>query len=305
MVLPFNEKVVNDREIESENDFYRANFIGYLNPMGVAIDYSRPFGLGGHDSNPTTDIFAYYMTFQINNPKKYDEFYSKKEDKNWAEEDTKTRRRYLYETKIKDILEYRTKYGKYGSRDDFFDKYTFLDDDMYMFLYNCYSNRYFSTGFNGDNFIMSESEFYEKVFKPIDEERKRLYPRSISDRDYLEYEVPTYYHFDVQYEAYKRKRTLEVLKDVMISYMGYHYVARTPRTIYTSDTNVNETFYNYLLNDFKIISLPKMIYNPSLKMYEKYERSPFLMPDREERLGLELDAIRKRIPRNKRTQYYR
>lgn len=264
MTLPFNEKVVNDREIQTEDDFYRTRFIGYLNPIGATIDYSKPFGLGGHDSNPSTDIFEAYMMFQINNPEKYDEFYSKRKYKKWNKE--KDRRDYLYQTRIKSILEYRAKYGKYGSRDEFADKYAILDDDVYLFLYNCYQNASFHRGFNGDNFIMSEREFYEKVFKPIDEERKRLYPQSINDESYMKWYVPPYYHFDVHYEAYKRKRILEVLKNVMISYMGYHYVARTPRTIYTSDTNVNETFYNYLLNDFTVIQLPKMIYNPRFKM---------------------------------------
>lgn len=305
MTLPFNERIVNDREIQNEEDFYRTKFIGYLSPVGATINFSKPFGLGGYDSNPSTDIFQEYMMFQINNPEKYDEFYKKRKHKKWIEAATKDRRYWLYQTYIKKILAYRAKYGKYGSSDEFVDKYDMLDDDLYLFLYNCYQNISFNEGFNGNNFIMSEREFYEKEFKPIDEERKRLYPQSINDESYMEWCVPPYYHFDVQYEAYKRKRILEVLKDVMISYMGYHYVARTPRTIYTSDTNVNETFYNYLLNDFNIISLPKMIYNPSLKMYEKYERSPFLVSDREERLGMELNAIRKKIPRNERTQFYR
>lgn len=54
MTLPYDERIINGGEI------YPNNFVGYLSPTGIPIDYSLPFGLGGHDNNPTTDYFMEY-----------------------------------------------------------------------------------------------------------------------------------------------------------------------------------------------------------------------------------------------------
>lgn len=300
MTLEFREEIVNDKPIVTAHDFEYCNFIGYLNPAGEPIDYSRPFGLGGHTNNPSTDLFIEYMQLQINNPRVYDIFYTKNISKRMEKEDTKNVRKYLESAIIKKIREFRRKYGIAYA------KYAVLDDDLYLFFYNCYSNMYFNTGFNGDNIIMSESEFYEKVFLPLDEKRKQLYPKlpEEEEEEYW-YRIPASYQFETQYEWYKQKRILEILKDVMVRFMGYHYVARTPRTIYTSDMRIYETFYNYLLNDFTIYRLPKMIYNPTIKQYEENEVNHFFTPDSELRLRDEIEAIRKRVPREERGRYYR
>lgn len=300
MTLPFKEEIINDNPIMTADDFRYCHFIGYLSPTGEIINYSRPFGLGGHNSNPSTDLFMEFMKLQINEPRKYDEFYTKSSFKKYEKADTLDIRRYLERYEIERIREFRAKYGRE------YDKYAALDDDLYLFFYNCYSNMYFNTGFNGDNFIMSESEFYERVFKPIDKEREMLYPRLSEESDYRYWcKVPPYYQFENQYEWYKQARILEILKDVMTSYLGYHYVARTPRTIYTSDMRIYEIFYNYFLNDFKIIRIPKMIFNPRTKQYEKNTVNEFFVPDSELRLKDEIEAIRKRVPREERSRFYR
>jgi len=94
----------------------------------------------------------------------------------------------------------------------------------------------------------------------------------------------------------------------MVKYLGYHYVARTPRTIYTSCTNIYETFYNYFLNDFNIIGLPKMIYNKKTHQYEKLDFTMFHevpLSGREYRFREEIISLKRAMPREKRISYYR
>lgn len=301
MTLPFCERVINDGEITPKN-FRNTNFIGYLSPNGQVIDCSMPFGLGGHDINPTTEIFKQYLYLKEINREQYDEFYEYFNDKCALEQEKKRTTHYLRELQP-EMDRYKTRIAKYGLYDD---PYDILDNQVLEFFYNCYSNELFSVGFNGNNTIMTKPEFYEKYFQPIDEKRKRLYPRK-SEEDDTRYwwRVPPYYHFDVTYNNYKRKRTLEIIKDVMVSYLGYHYVARTPRTIYTSDFRVYETFYNYLLNDYTIYQIPKMNYDNEKRQYVEQVQNEFLIPDSELRLKQEIESTKRLVPFDKRYQYYR
>lgn len=294
MALPFCEKIINDGEITPES-FKYANFIGYLNPIGEIIDYSMPFGLGGHDVNPSTELFKRYLYLKEINQEQYNGFYDEKMDLETEKELTEYRRKNL-QSKIMLITEF-------GLNDK---QYDLLDDDILRFFYNCYSNELFSVGFNGDNTIMTTNEFYEKCFRPIDERRKRLYPRQPDEDDYRYWcYVPPLYNLEDAYRQYKLKRIKEIIKDVMVRYLGYHYVARIPRTIYTSNFRIYETFYNYLLNDYTIYQLSKMNYDINQKKYVEQMQNEFLIPDSELRLKQELEAIKRLVPLNKRHQYYR
>lgn len=298
MTLPFYEEIINDGEITPDN-FRYANFIGYLSPIGERIDYSRPFGLGGHDVNPSTELFREYLYLSEINQKQYNEFYDEKRYLEHERNYTENMRDYLQPE-----IEYkRTLIAKYGLSDD---QYRLLDDDILRFFYNCYSNELFSVGFNGDNTIMTTNEFYEKCFRPIDERRKRLYPRQPDEDDYRYWcHVPSLYNLEDAYRQYKLKRILEIIKDVMVRYLGYHYVARVPRTIYTSNFKIYETFYNYLLNDYTIYQLPKMNYDINQKKYVEQMQNEFLVSDSELRLKQEIQSIKRLVPLNERSKYYR
>lgn len=301
MTLPFCEEIINDGEITPDN-FKYANFIGYLNPIGEKIDYSMPFGLGGHDVNPSTELFKRYLYLKEINRKQYDEFYDYFDDK-WALEKEKELTEYRLNQLQPKIDYYRTRVAEYGLYDD---PYNILDNDILEFFYNCYSNELFSVGFNGDNTIMTTNEFYEKCFRPIDERRKRLYPRQPDEDDYRYWcHVPPFYNLEDAYRQYKLKRIKEIIKDVMIRYLGYHYVARVPRTIYTSNFKIYETFYNYLLNDYTIYQLSKMNYDINQRRYVEQMQNEFLISDSELRLKQEIQSIKRLVPINERSKYYR
>lgn len=155
--------------------------------------------------------------------------------------------------------------------------------------------------------MMSEDDFHERVFKKLTAKRERLYPRQEGEREInYEYRVPrNLYDFGYVYDSYKTKIMMDKFKDVMVSYLGYHYVARVPRTIYTSEFNIYETFYNYLLNDFKIYQLPKMIYNPAEKRYIENIPNEFLKQKSELRLKEEIQSIKRLVKKEDRYNYYR
>lgn len=289
MTLTFNKEVVNDAPI-SVDSFRNCNFIGYLNPYGEDIDYSLPFGLGGHDNNPITNLFLKY--FYLRESYNQDALFNTSlEDKIKDEKEMGIIRRENIEYYIEGL------HAKIVSnkKNNMSFKWELLKYDLLTFLLNCYQNDSFVIGFGKKCTMMSEEEFEEKVFKYIKKERDHLYLR--------EEDAPPYYTLWYAYDTYLTKLKLDKFKDVMIQYMGYHYIARTPRTIYTSEPNIYETFYNYILNDFTIYQLPKMIYNSDEKKYIERKNEIF-KPEREDILKQETESIKRMVKREYRYKYY-
>ncbi len=91
----------------------------------------------------------------------------------------------------------------------------------------------------------------------------------------------------------------------MIQCLGYHSVERVPITIATSSFTIYETFYNYLLQDYTIFQMPKMLFDQKEKKYIQQNPNEFFLQDSELRLKDEIEAIKKLVPLEKRTKYYR
>jgi len=298
MILPFNEKVVNNEEI-SEGSLRRPNFVGYLNPKGEEINYALPFGRGGHNNNPTTELFQFYfyIRYQEYRDGNFVCFGDRKPAIKNEKEFVKIRLKELR----KNVERLRNKNLTYR-----LDKYNLMDYDLLCFFKNCYDNGIFNDGFGKYVRLISDYKFSEEFMLPIYEKRKKLYPREKNEKfDEYNNRIPINLQFDYQYEKYIDSMILDLLKEVFISYMGYHSVERTPRTITTSSFKIYETFYNYLLNDFTIYQLPKMIYDNEKKMYIENKQNEFLIPDSELRFKEEIESIRKRVPLEERSKYYR
>lgn len=77
------------------------------------------------------------------------------------------------------------------------------------------------------------------------------------------------------------------------------------RVITTSKFNIYETFYDYILHDYKIFQIPKKVYDESLEKYVDYKQSEFLVSDKELRLKDELESICRCVPLEKRDRYCR
>ena len=319
MVLPFDESVVNDKPISKES-FQYPNFVGYLNPEGIPIDYSMPFGLGGHDNNPTTD---YFMEFFNVRTKPYMEYTKSKfipinYYRKYKCQKSNDRQQKIEENLAIGICQHRKKrineklnqlnesINITRSYNHKISPYALMDRDMFQFIANCYSNVTFNKGFGKDVRFMGKKEFYDKHIVRLKEEYIKKHPREICETDeQYSYRISSCYNFKREYDRYIQKELLLLLKEVIICYLGYHSVERTTKTITTSVPNIYETFYNYLLNGFTIFQLPRMVFDEELKTYFEVKQNEFFVPDRQIRLKDEIASIRKLVPASELHKYYR
>lgn len=192
---------------------------------------------------------------------------------------------------------------KYGYTSN---KFKIMDRDLLQFFKNCYENDTFNKGLGRYIRLKCGYQFADDDFAPIYKKCLDLYPKKENETaEQYKYRTPSYYHYDYQYERYIDIQLLNLLKEVFISYLGYHSVERIPRTITTSEFKIYETFYNYLLNDFNIFQIPKMIYDQDKKMYVEQKQNEFFVPDSELRLKEEIQSIKKLVPKKERYKYYR
>ena len=283
MTLPFNEKIINDNKINTYS-FKYPNFAGFLNAYGIPINFDDKFGYTGHEAE--SSIQERFRIFYI----------LKIKDSKWISQLEKyvMSPKYLRSEKEKYIehlkecsnsLKYELKTWKENNLPYFPNEQMTLD--IYKFLINCYSADTFFDGVGNIEECMCRQEFYMTEYK-----NKDLY--DIDDWD-----------FNIEYEMYKDTILMNVFKNVMVQYLGYHSVERTPRTITTSTFNIYETFYNYLLNDFTIFQIPKMIFDSYEKKYIMQRYNEFYLPDSELRLKDEIESIKKLVKVEERAKYYR
>lgn len=304
MILDFDKDVVNDGEMDSES-FRSCQFIGFLNKLGEKVDYSMPFGLGGHSSNSTTDLFVDH--FYIRDSRIYEngiEIYGNSQPLTGLEYEKlicEEKREELL-TELKDIKEDINWQREHSSNYCVSPK-SRLEQELIQFFYNCYQNDSFMKGFGKNYYIMNEEEFYHS---PYYQNVLKKYPKKEGEDDSrYNWRIPVRYQFDSMYWNYKMSVILNFFKDVLVQYLGYHSIERIPRTITTSEMKIYSTFYNYLLNDFTIHQIPRMIYDEDRKMYVEYSQSEFLLPDSELRLKGEIQAIKRLVPIKDRARYYR
>lgn len=265
MYLPYNEEVVNTSEIINKDNFLYPNFVGYLSPTGEVLDYSLPFGRGGHDINFSTELFKKFFITRYESFKFYGrKIFTKKRndtDEKWKMSELKDELNQRLESNIR----YRKKMYTSWKRDE----WNAFDLALFEFFSNCYSNELFSESYGKNTTIMDKQLYASKEYsKSL--ARKILnteFPPKNEDESDYDYEcrIPLYLTLDCQYRRYSDSMYLNFMKETYIQYMGYHGVERTKKTITTSSLNVYETFYNYLLNDFKIVRLPKMIFDEKRK----------------------------------------
>ena len=273
MTLPFKEEVVNDGDYSEEN-FIHPNFIGYLNKYGDVLDYSSPLGIGGHDNNPLTAYFENYFRMPTYDSwKQFDEGVNviDIELEKWLSQEWRN----FFEKEIKRLVKYPS---------DKNDVYSVFEADLNKFFYNCYQADTFMDGFGQNCMSLNESEFCQKFCNGTNRFSK----------------FPKYY-----YHWYKKRLMLDWYKTVIVQYMHYHLVERCNKGITTCSLKPYETFYNYLLNDFTIHQIPRMVYDFINKRYIPYEQNKILIPDSELRLKEEIQAIKKLVPLNQRSRYYR
>lgn len=114
------------------------------------------------------------------------------------------------------------------------------------------------------------------------------------------------YSFNYPERAMFEEDELDILKSILVQACDVDSLELAiPKTILTSKFNIYETFYNYLLNDYKIQVVPKKVYDSKEQRFINFKLNEFLVPDSELRLKDEIEAIRKRVPREERSRFYR
>lgn len=286
MTLSFKEEVVNDCEYTKYN-FEHPHFIGYLNKYGEVLDYSSPFGIGGHDNNKLTAYFENYFRMPEHEP-----WIQQIEERDVIDIEFEKR----YAKRQRDYFRNQIEYNlslvrKYGISEEPYDKF---QNDLDMFFYNCYQAETFMDGFGQNCMSLNEPEFFEKFClkacpKGFNETEEQYYERR---RHIVKY----------NYHWYKKKLMFDWYKTVIVQYMHYHLVERCKKGITTSSLRPYETFYNYYLNDYAIHQIPYNIYDEDKKMYVTYAPFP---SDSELRLKEEIQAIKTLVPISERSKYYR
>lgn len=287
MTLPFCEKVVNEGKINREN-FIKPNFVGYLNPNGVPIYFEDNLGYTGHGEAPSIqEKFRAYYTLKIR-----DSEYISQLERHYMSYEYMKAQRERYISYLKKLVEEFKREVEYFRKRGICSSFTLeqMEMDIYKFLINCYSADTFFEGVGNVQTCMSELEFWNK-------EHKIKHPKMDFYKDR--------YSVKMDYDIYKDHILAKVFKDVMIQNLGYHSVERTPKTITTSASNIYEIFYNYLLNDFTIYQMPKMIFDSSKNKYIQYNHNEFLVSDSELRLKDEIQSIKRLVPIKERSKYYR
>lgn len=104
-------------------------------------------------------------------------------------------------------------------------------------------------------------------------------------------------------DFYGRQR---FLKDILVRACNYDAIeSNLNKGITTSKFNIYETFYDYILHDYKIIQIPKSIYDEKTEKYIDWKQNKFFLSDKELRLRDELEAIKSCVPLEERASFCR
>ena len=103
------------------------------------------------------------------------------------------------------------------------------------------------------------------------------------------------------------KKLLNNKNDFLIQFVGFDKIETSlNKTITTSKLNINETFFNYLIMDFNIQRLPKIVIDYQNKQLKKITSSKFDLISnscKENEYAEEISLIKKYIPTKDRIKY--
>lgn len=312
--------------------------LGYINPYGNIIDLSMLVGEVGHDNwrNPVTPTFIRYISFVLLNTDAKElisiglnnELYNKNSYTGFKEivkrgVDFGREINYQSYTSFKKNLDdkYEKEKKKFQSFLSFDVKNgfkSFYEIDVYQKLVYDLVCLFHKT--------YSDNDFFDSIGiipKVLDKATVvNTYKRKFSD-DITGFEDDFYYE-------YLMIQLMSYLKDICVQYLGYHSLERaipcedlnlfnninknsygytfseSPRTITTSEPNVNDTFYNWLLMNWEIQRVPRYYWNENQKRFElESETLKFYETEKEEILGKEIGSIKRLVPLEERYKYFR
>lgn len=106
-------------------------------------------------------------------------------------------------------------------------------------------------------------------------------------------------------ELLKNVQEEDFFTDVLVQNMNYDLIEEIiPNTIITSKNNINETFFNYLIMDFNVKQIPKIVFNQDKQQFV-YKDNEFIKLHRDVEYEEEINLIKKYIPMNERKNYFK
>lgn len=96
----------------------------------------------------------------------------------------------------------------------------------------------------------------------------------------------------------------QIADDFLVQFMNFDKIETSmSKTITTSKLNVNETFYNYLLMDYNIKVLPKIVYNKEMKKFEEIIPNKFIEIGSDAEALEEIESIKKYCKKDERHKF--
>lgn len=317
MTIEFKEEQITAREERT-----REPYIGYFAPNGSLINYNVLFGENYHDAwrNPVSLSFLSWVSYIIGGT---------------SVEELKARTVYP-DTVIN--IEYPgiDEYVKRGYGIDYmfeYDSFDFFLELLHKNIDEVEQRRRNYGGLRGySEFEYELLQFFKnayrdrKFFDSIQRKISIENPYVVQER--LEHRYRNCNYLEDLYRDHLKKELMAYFKDICVQYLGYDSLERfksngtdieipnwddeyafdflaNPRIITSSYPNVNERYYNYLLMDWSVHRLPRYYYNEKTGIYEKSDFSIFYESETEQKLGKEIQSIKRLVPLKERKKYFR
>lgn len=101
-------------------------------------------------------------------------------------------------------------------------------------------------------------------------------------------------------------KNIRFIQDFAVQTMDFDKVeSQLRKTITTSKINIYESFFNYLIMDFDVIKIPKIIYREDENRFIQMKHNEFITTSKEKEFEEEVKLIKKHIPYNERKKYFR
>ena len=320
MAIKYYEEAINRSEMRR-----REPYTGYIAPNGDLISFSTLFGGSHHDDwrNPVSQEFLSWVSYivegtSIKNLREHaiceemiinnqypgiDEYVIRGcgtfYDFNYENMDYFLN---LFNEYLTDLEE---QYKEYGGPERGYDAFAY---QLLLFFKNAYKNK----------------TFFETIGRQIRIENPEEVKKRLGDfyNDMSDSEIESIYHNHLKDEL------IRFFKDICVQYLGYDSIERfkpdgspieipysyqnydfdfqeNPRIITSSYPNTNERYYNYLLMDWDVHKLPRYNFNEKTGLYERSDFNIFYQSDKEEKIGKEIQSIKKLVPLKERPKYFR
>lgn len=324
MTIDFEQDEIKKKELKNS-----IPYVGYFSPSGKLIDYNTELGGQTHDSwsNPVSLMYLKYVNFIITH-ETLDGNYAK-----YLKEHNPEKLKEMITCGL-DELVYRGHSSYYaGVHNSFNDFYNEILNDIEKYediIKNDRSDEY-------DRFILNLLRYFKNAYKTGDYiktthkitrvDNQKDIEKRIKDEYMLEDEDK--YICDRLVERAVNKELLSCFKDICVQFIGYDSIERygpngkkiiipekeeeydkffysTPRVITTSNSDIYNRFYNYLIMDWDIYKVPRFIYDEDKKEFvESINELNTYRQDRDEETKEEIQSIKKLVPPNERKKFFK